>query len=238
MKFLVDECLPHSLIRDLASYGLPDSIHPIHVGALGFRDDQIAAHAFAEDRIVITANAQDYKRIAAGMSLHPGITLLDRRPIERLATFFADADLHAQPLRARHFASFRNHGMSRCTIEPRQLMRESVDSIAIGDLGLDYAHPGEDSTQVKTCGKRGGRFNERHTPTPNVRHPDAGRGPGDDPKVRFRALNAGGDEPRSTQRPNALPLSWVPAFAGKTGWFFVTSCRAPRHGRRCNYLRD
>ena len=67
------------LVRDLTNYGLPDSIHPIHVGALGFRDDQIAAHAFAEDRIVITANAQDYKRIAAGMSLHPGITLLDRQ---------------------------------------------------------------------------------------------------------------------------------------------------------------
>ena len=64
------------LVRDLASYGLPDSIHPIHVGLLGFRDDQIAARAFAEDRIVITANAQDYKRIAAAMPSHAGIILI------------------------------------------------------------------------------------------------------------------------------------------------------------------
>lgn len=101
MKFLVDECLPHSLIRDLASYGLPDSIHPIHVGALGFRDDQIAAHAFAEDRIVITANAQDYKRIAAGISLHPGIILiaqLDRqRAWELIRLALAFLALHPNP---------------------------------------------------------------------------------------------------------------------------------------------
>ena len=62
-------------------------------------------------------------------------------------------------------------------------------------------------------------------PNRKARHPDAGRGPRDDPRVRFRALNSDVAKFRSTEPPSALKLSWVPAFAGMMLW------TAPYHRR-------
>ncbi len=101
MKFIVDECLSHVLVRYLAVRGFPDAIHPIHVGLLGARDDQIVARALAEDRIVIMANGRDYKRLAAGMEVHPGVIVVEA--LEREATWrliqlaLAFIELQSQP---------------------------------------------------------------------------------------------------------------------------------------------
>ena len=85
MKFLVDECLSHLLVNDLAAHGFPDAIHPIHVGLLGARDDKVLTRAFAEDRILITANAKDFRRLLAAMSLHAGAIIIGQ--MERAAAW-------------------------------------------------------------------------------------------------------------------------------------------------------
>ena len=87
MKFLVDECLPHMLVRDLAAHGFPDSVHPIHIGLLGVRDETILKRAIAEDRIIISANAKDFRRLLAATPIHPGaftIAQMDRPHAWRL----------------------------------------------------------------------------------------------------------------------------------------------------------
>ena len=77
MRFLVDECLSPSYVRELQRAGFPDAIHPFYVGMRGVRDEAIAARAFAEDRIVITGNARDFRRILATMMVHPGAIFVE-----------------------------------------------------------------------------------------------------------------------------------------------------------------
>ena len=85
MKFLVDECLSHVLVGYLGAHGYPDAVHPIHVGLLGARDDQIVARAFAEDRSIITANGRDFRRLFSRMTIHPGAIVVEA--LEREATW-------------------------------------------------------------------------------------------------------------------------------------------------------
>ena len=77
LKWLVDECLSPDYVGRLAIRGYPDAIHPIHVGLLGARDDQIVARALADDRSVITANRVDYERLLGREVLHPGAIIVD-----------------------------------------------------------------------------------------------------------------------------------------------------------------
>lgn len=76
MKFLVDEWLSPSYVRELRDAGYPDAVHPIHVGLCGRRDDEIAERALADDRIILTSNAADYRRILAGTPIHPGAAIV------------------------------------------------------------------------------------------------------------------------------------------------------------------
>ena len=82
MKFLVDECLPHLLVENLKLYGFPDAVHPIHVGLRGASDGELLARAFAQDRIVITANAMDVRRLLAATPLHSGAIIIGQ--LERM----------------------------------------------------------------------------------------------------------------------------------------------------------
>ena len=77
MKFLIDECLSPSYVRELSLAGYPDAIHPGFVGLAGSRDEHIVARAFADDRVIVTSNARDYRRILATVELHPGAILLE-----------------------------------------------------------------------------------------------------------------------------------------------------------------
>jgi Domain of unknown function (DUF5615) len=54
-------------------------VHPIHIGLRGVRDDTIVERAFAEDRIIITSNTRDFRRLQAEMPLHPGAIIIDGR---------------------------------------------------------------------------------------------------------------------------------------------------------------
>ena len=73
----------------------------MHIGLCGARDDQIVARAFAEDRIVITANGRDYRKLLAQMEVHTGVIIVQAakraetwRQIELALAFL---ELHPDP---------------------------------------------------------------------------------------------------------------------------------------------
>ena len=67
MRFFVDECVSPSLSRYLNAGGLHDAIHPRDRGRLRDPDHVVFARAIAEDRIVVTENAEDFRKLAEGV---------------------------------------------------------------------------------------------------------------------------------------------------------------------------
>jgi predicted nuclease of predicted toxin-antitoxin system len=101
VKFLLDECLSHKYTKRLAGRGYPDAIHPIHVGMRGARDDEIVARALTDDRIIISANARDFRKLLATTSVHPGAVLVQVIDIAATWTQIIFAlsfiEMHAKP---------------------------------------------------------------------------------------------------------------------------------------------
>ncbi len=76
MKFLLDECLSHVFSRRLADRGYPDAVHPIHFGLRSVDDHIILRRALAQDRIIVSANADDFRPLIAHEAIHPGLIAL------------------------------------------------------------------------------------------------------------------------------------------------------------------
>ena len=76
MRFFIDECVSPLLSRHLNKSGLHDAIHPRDRGRLREPDRVVFARAIAEDRIVVTENADDFRKLAAGVDVHPGLIIL------------------------------------------------------------------------------------------------------------------------------------------------------------------
>lgn len=76
VKFLLDECLSHVFVQRLAVRGYPDAVHPIHLGLRSVDDHVILRRALAQDRIVVTANADDFRPLIAHEAIHPGLIAL------------------------------------------------------------------------------------------------------------------------------------------------------------------
>ncbi len=96
VKLLVDECLSHTYVQRLAERGYPDAIHPIHVGMRRARDDQLTARALAEDRVIISSNAKDFRRLLAVSGLHPGAILIEQTDLETTWGQIVDALAHIE----------------------------------------------------------------------------------------------------------------------------------------------
>ena len=75
MRFFVDECLSPRLAHWLAGRGF-DAIRARDVGRLGERDDTVRDRCIAEDRIIVTQNAGDFRRLVGRVELHPGLIIL------------------------------------------------------------------------------------------------------------------------------------------------------------------
>lgn len=76
MKFFIDECISPSLSQHLNQDGLHDAIHPRDRGRLRDPDHVVFARAIEEDRIVVTENADDFRKLAASVDVHPGLIIL------------------------------------------------------------------------------------------------------------------------------------------------------------------
>ena len=73
MKLFIDECLSPTLARHLNATGEHDAVHPRDRGRLGEPDHRILARCIAEDRVIVTENAVDFRKLAARVESHPGL---------------------------------------------------------------------------------------------------------------------------------------------------------------------
>lgn len=76
MRFFIDECISPTLSQHLNREGLHDAIHPRDRGRLRDPDHVVFARAIEEDRIIVTENADDFRKLAGAVDLHPGLIIL------------------------------------------------------------------------------------------------------------------------------------------------------------------
>jgi predicted nuclease of predicted toxin-antitoxin system len=76
VKLLIDECLFPQLAARLNAAGRYDAVHSVHVGRRGEPDHRVVERCIAEDRIIVTENARDFRRLIGGSELHPGLIIL------------------------------------------------------------------------------------------------------------------------------------------------------------------
>jgi len=76
VKLFIDECLSPQLAARLNATGRYDAVHPLHVGRRGEPDRRVVEWCIAEDRIIVTENARDFRRLIGRSELHPGLIIL------------------------------------------------------------------------------------------------------------------------------------------------------------------
>jgi predicted nuclease of predicted toxin-antitoxin system len=76
VRFFIDECISPSLSQHLNQNGQNDAIHPRDRGRLRDPDHVVFIHAIEDDRIIVTENADDFKKLATAVDLHPGLIIL------------------------------------------------------------------------------------------------------------------------------------------------------------------
>lgn len=85
-RFFIDECLSPALARRMCDRGI-DAIHPLSAGWRGKRDDRVLQRCIDEDRIIVTQNARDFRRLIGRVEMHPGLVIfpsIDREGTWRL----------------------------------------------------------------------------------------------------------------------------------------------------------
>lgn len=76
MKLFIDECLSPQLAIRLNATGFYDAVHPLHVGRRGEPDHRVLEWCIAEDRVIVTENARDFRRLIGRVQVHPGLIIL------------------------------------------------------------------------------------------------------------------------------------------------------------------
>lgn len=76
MRLFIDECLSPQLARHLNEIGEHDAVHPRDRGRLGEPDHAVLAQCVIEDRVIVTENAVDFRKLVAREELHPGLIIL------------------------------------------------------------------------------------------------------------------------------------------------------------------
>jgi len=75
-RFLIDENLSPMLAAHLIGTHGFDAVHVNDVGLRGASDPVVLAYATAEDRVIVTNNADDFRRLARTADRHPGLAVL------------------------------------------------------------------------------------------------------------------------------------------------------------------
>ena len=76
MKLFLEESLSAELANRLNRIGRYDAAHPLHMGRSGQPDHKVLEKCIAEDRILVTQNARDFRRLVGNAELHPGLIIL------------------------------------------------------------------------------------------------------------------------------------------------------------------
>ena len=76
MRLFIDESLSPLLATRCNQTGRHDAIHPLHVGRCGDADYVVLQPCIAEDRVIVTQNARDFRRLVGREEVHPGLIIL------------------------------------------------------------------------------------------------------------------------------------------------------------------
>lgn len=76
LRLFIDECLSPQLAYHLNATGEHDATHPRDMGRLGEPDHIVLARCLAEDRVTVTENAVDFRKLVAREDVHPGLIIL------------------------------------------------------------------------------------------------------------------------------------------------------------------
>ncbi len=108
-KFLIDECLSPALARRLAERGY-DATSVRDRGRLGKEDTPILEYCIAEDRILVTQNAEDFRKLVGDVELHPGLVILTASARE---TSWAELQAALQHIEAKSGPNARSWMLNR-----------------------------------------------------------------------------------------------------------------------------
>jgi predicted nuclease of predicted toxin-antitoxin system len=75
-RFLIDENLSPLLAHHLASVHGFDAVHVRDCGLLGAPDEDVLAQAIMENRVVVTSNGADFRKLGARTPGHSGLAIL------------------------------------------------------------------------------------------------------------------------------------------------------------------
>ncbi|MGD9617540.1 MAG: DUF5615 family PIN-like protein [Alphaproteobacteria bacterium] len=74
MRFLIDECPSVAPVAVAANAG-HEARRVAHIGRAGSKDRDIVRYAAAEDFVVVTNNASDFRRLFGAQTLHAGLVI-------------------------------------------------------------------------------------------------------------------------------------------------------------------
>jgi len=85
LKLLIDECLSPELVEMASEAGHPESTCVLYRGWSGLKDHELMRHVLAEDFILVTHNARDFRGDGAGSTrglhakaeIHAGLVCLN-----------------------------------------------------------------------------------------------------------------------------------------------------------------
>lgn len=98
LRLFIDECLSPKLAHELNATGEHDAIHPRDMGRLGEPDHVVLARCVADDRVIVTENAVDFRKLVANEELHPGLILLPSTGRDLTLRLLTDAILYLASL--------------------------------------------------------------------------------------------------------------------------------------------
>jgi len=75
-RFLIDENLSPMLASHLRHVHGYDAVHVNEAALGGASDRAVLAYAIAENRIVVTGNADDFRQLARNVEGHPGLAII------------------------------------------------------------------------------------------------------------------------------------------------------------------
>lgn len=122
VKLLIDEDLSPTVGAALRREGV-DAVHVRDRGLLGAVDSVVLEAAYAEDRVLVTANVGDFRALAAARDVHCGIVLIE----------------HGQMLRVEQVEIIRR--VVAWLADHGDLMNEALTVTIAGDLTVERLPP-------------------------------------------------------------------------------------------------
>ncbi len=98
MRLFIDECLSPQVARELNETGLHVAMHPLDFGGRGEADHTVLARCIADNLVIVTQNARDFRALIAAEEIHPGLIILPCVGRERSKALLNEAIAHLESL--------------------------------------------------------------------------------------------------------------------------------------------